>query len=288
MKMRIIVLIIIFVLLLALLVYLIADQYVVTKSEYTVENEKVKDEIKIAVISDLHNTNLFNDNKVVVDMIKEGKPDLIAVVGDMIDEKKESCENVLNVIKPLPEIAPTYYSIGNHDKLYSNYDTYKAELKNAGVVILDDEIENLTINGNKTTILGLTAYSNGEVENPAYTALLKEFCENDNLKIMLCHYPEYSHWFFGKDLYYEYDFDFMLSGHTHGGLVRIPFLGGVYAPEQGYFAEYTKGLYYVDKENKNPYHMLVTAGLGEDQRFIRVNNFPEVAFLTVKPVKEWY
>ena len=118
-----------------------------------------------------------------------------------------------------------------------------------------------------------------------YTELMKELCENDDLRIMLCHYPEFTPWFFGQDLYYESDFELMLSGHTHGGLVRLPFFGGLYAPNQGLFPEYSKGLYYIDKENKNPYHMLVTGGLGPDTRFIRINNFPEISFITVKPVK---
>ena len=117
----------------------------------------------------------------------------------------------------------------------------------------------------------------------SYTALAKQLCENDTFRLLLCHYPEYSQWFFGKDLYYEYDFDLMLSGHTHGGLVRGINGSALYAPQQGFFPEYSKGLYYVDRENKNPYHMLVTAGLGQDGRFIRINNFPEVSFVTIKP-----
>ena len=266
--------------------YIIANQYVITKSEYTIESDRVKSEIKIAVVSDLHNMNFLNNNKGVVKKIKSEKPDLIAVVGDMIDEYAETSENTLNVMTELPDIAPTYYSMGNHDKSFSDYNSYISELENSGVVVLDDKTDKITIDENEITLLGLSGYSFGEVENPAYTALVKDLCENDGLRLMLCHYPEFSQWFFEKDLYYEFDFELMLSGHTHGGLVRIPFVGGLYAPNQGLFPEYTKGLYYVDKENKNPYHMLVTSGLGQDKRFIRVNNFPEVAFVTIKPVNE--
>ena len=107
-----------------LLIYLIADQYVITKTQYTVESDRVNSEIKIAVISDLHNMNFFNNNQEVVDKISSENPDIIAVVGDMIDENSSNAENTLNTIKPLPDIAPTYYSIGNHDKLYSDYNTY--------------------------------------------------------------------------------------------------------------------------------------------------------------------
>lgn len=263
--------------------YIIANQYAITKSEYTIESDRVKSKIKIAVISDLHNMNFLNNNKGVVKKIKSEKPDMIAVVGDMIDEYAESSENTLNVMTELPDIAPTYYSMGNHDKSFSDYNSYISELENSGVVVLDDKTDKITIDENEITLLGLSGYSFGEVENPAYTALIKDLCESDGLRLMLCHYPEFSQWFFEKDLYYEFDFELMLSGHTHGGLVRIPFVGGLYAPNQGLFPEYTKGLYYVDKENKNPYHMLITGGLGQDKRFIRVNNFPEISFVTVKP-----
>ncbi len=264
--------------------YIIANQYKITKSEYTVESDRVKSEIKIAVISDLHNMNFLNDNKGVVKKIQSEEPDIIAVVGDMIDEYAENSENTLNVMTELPDIAPTYYSMGNHDKLFSDYTSYITEVENSGVIVLDDKTDKITIGENEITLLGLSGYSFGEVENPAYTALLKELCENDSLRLMLCHYPEFSQWFFERDLYYESDFELMLSGHTHGGLVRIPYIGGVFAPNQGFFPEYTKGMYYVDKENKNPYNMLVTSGLGQDKRFIRLNNFPEIAFITVKPV----
>ncbi|MEE1076578.1 MAG: metallophosphoesterase [Acutalibacteraceae bacterium] len=264
--------------------YIIANQYKITKSEYTVESDRVKSEIKIAVISDLHNMNFLNDNKGIVKKIQSEEPDIIAVVGDMIDEYAENSENTLNVMTELPDIAPTYYSMGNHDKLFSDYTSYITEVENSGVIVLDDKTDKITIGENEITLLGLSGYSFGEVENPAYTALLKELCENNSLRLMLCHYPEFSQWFFERDLYYESDFELMLSGHTHGGLVRIPYIGGVFAPNQGFFPEYTKGMYYVDKENKNPYNMLVTSGLGQDKRFIRLNNFPEIAFITVKPV----
>ncbi len=268
---------------LILLLCILSWQYFITTSEYTIESDRVKSEVKIAVISDLHNMNFFFNNKAVVDKISSGNPDLIAVVGDMIDSDAKTSKNTLNTMTPLPDIAPTYYSIGNRDKSFSDYDNFIKDIEEAGVVVLDDKVDRININGNDITLLGLSSYSFGDVENPEYTALVKDLCENDTLRLLLCHYPEYSQWFFGNDLYYEYDFDLMLSGHTHGGLVRIPKVGGLYAPQQGWFPEYSKGLYYVDKENKNPYPMLVTAGLGQDTRCIRINNFPEVSFITIKP-----
>ncbi len=268
-------------LLLLLTIYLVADQYVILTPEYTVKSAKVDNDITIAVISDLHSMNYGFDNKVIIEKVKSKSPDIIAVVGDMIDEYDEDTSSALNVMKALPKIAPTYYVVGNHDTLCESYYEFKYESQKAGVNLLLNTKEDITVNGNDVSLLGIIGYSFGEVENRKYTELMEEFCESDSLKILLCHYPEYSMWFFEKDKYYEYDFDLMLSGHTHGGLVRLPFIGGVIAPNQGLFPEYTKGLYYVDKSNKNPYYMLVTGGLGQDRRCLRVNNFPEISFVNI-------
>ena len=274
--------IIVIILFLLLVIYIIADQYVILTPEYTIESSKVNSDITVAVISDLHNMDFGFNNSKVIDKVKSKSPDIIAVVGDIIDEDSKNITPALSVMKALPEIAPTYYVVGNHDILCEYYyDDFKYESKKAGVNFLNDKKEDITIKGNNISLLGITSYSFGDVENKRYTELIRNFCESDSLKILLCHYPEYSTWFFENDKYYEYDFDLMFSGHTHGGLVRLPFIGGIVAPNQGFFPKYTKGLYYVDEENENPYYMMVTGGLGQDKRFFRVNNFPEVVFVNI-------
>ena len=273
--------------------YLICDQYVILTPEYTMKSDKVQNGFKIALISDLHNMDFGNGNRKVIDTVKRNSPDMIAVVGDMIDERSTDITPTLSLMKQLPDIAPTYYVLGNHDKSCPQYEIFKKEIMSSKVhflratdngkeIISKAEIT-ATFNGDKVHILGLHTYSNGEYEDPRYTEIMDKFCSKNGFKILLCHYPEFTPWFFGQDKYYETNFDLMLCGHTHGGLIRIPFVGGLVAPNQGFFPEYDRGLFLVDKENKNPYHMVITGGLGQDRRCIRINNFPQVTLINVVP-----
>lgn len=269
------------------------DQYVILTPEYTIKSDKVENGFTIALISDLHNTDLGRNNQAVLDRIKEKSPDMIAVVGDMIDRWAEDITPTLHLMKNLPDIAPTYYVLGNHDKSCPQYETFKKEIMSSGVHFLrasengGDIVSKAEItakfNGDKVHILGLHTYSNGEYEDPRYTAIMDKFCSKSGFKILLCHYPEFTPWFFGQDKYYETNFDLMLCGHTHGGIIRIPFVGGLIAPNQGLFPEYDRGIFYIDKENKNPYHMVITGGLGQDRRCIRINNFPQITLIHVVP-----
>jgi len=258
-------------------VYLIADQYIIVTTNYTLKSDKINGKITIAMISDLHNMN-FGNNEIVAKKISEAEPDVIFVLGDIVDERTNDLTPALTVMNSLTEVADTYFIFGNHDRLCEQYDEFIDTIGNSGVTVLDDEAVQTTKNGNSVTILGLTSYFEGK----DYVSLMGQLCENDDYKILLCHYPEYTPWFFEKDKYYEYDFDLMLSGHTHGGVVKLPFIGGIIAPSQGLFPEYVYGDYNVDKGNKNPYHMIITSGLGEDKRMIRVNNFPEIAVVTIE------
>ncbi len=279
----------------ALVLYLISDQYVITTSEYTIKSDKITNGFKIAVISDLHNMDFGGSNKAVLDKISEGKPDIIAVVGDIIDESDTDITPALNVMNNLPSIAPTYYVVGNHDRLCPLYESFKQSIMASGVsylrtidygeTFISRAERKIIINGDRVALLGLHNYSTGEAEDKHYTRIMRDFCRKKCFKILLCHYPEYTTWFFEQDKYYKYNFDLMLSGHTHGGVINIPFIGGIIAPNQGLFPEYCKGLYYIDKGNENPYNMIITGGLGEDRRFMRVNNFPEITFVNVVPDK---
>ncbi|MEE0929683.1 MAG: metallophosphoesterase [Acutalibacteraceae bacterium] len=270
-------------LLLIITAYLITDQYLIVNPEYTIESKSINNKFNIAVITDLHSMNFGGDNQVVVDIIQKQSPDMIAVVGDIVDEYNSDITNALNIMTKLPQIAPTYYVVGNHDYKCERYLEFRYEIRESGVTILENEISYIDINENKIAILGLISYSSGEYEEKEYINLMKEFCENSYYKILLCHYPEFTNWFFEQDKYYEYDFDLMLSGHTHGGLINLPLFGGLYAPNQGFLPKYSKGMYYIDEGNKNPYYMIISGGLGQDRRFFRINNFPEVVSVTVNP-----
>lgn len=268
------------------IIYMIVNQYWIVTEDYTIVSEKVNGSFTIALISDLHDMNFGFDNNVIANKISERSPDMIAVVGDIVDEYHSDVTPAINAISKLPSIAPTYYVVGNHDTLCENYSEFKKAIKEKGVITPIDRQKDVSINGNDVRIYGMANYSLGDVEYPEYTEKMNEFCSTDSYKILLCHYPEYTPWFFEQDKYCEYDFDLMLSGHTHGGIVSFPFVGGIYAPNQGFMPEYVKGLYYIDKGNKNPFYMCITGGLGQDRRCVRINNLPEIKFITVTDGKK--
>lgn len=279
-------LITLFLLITIFIVYIITNQYWIVTEDYAVVSEKVNGSFTIALISDLHDMDFGFNNNVIVNKIAERSPDMIAVVGDIIDEYHSDITPAVNVMSKLPSIAPTYYVIGNHDTFNDNYSEFKSIIKKSGVDMVIDSQRDISINGNDVRIYGMANYSLGDVEYPEYTEKMNKFCSTDRYKILLCHYPEYTPWFFEQDKYCEYNFDLMLSGHTHGGIVSFPFVGGIYAPNQGFMPEYVKGLYYIDKGNKNPFYMCITGGLGQDRRCVRINNFPEITFITVTDGKE--
>ncbi len=252
-------------------------------SNYTVESDKINNSMRIVMISDFHHNNFGENNTGLVNKIKEQNPDIITVLGDMINGDINDFTNEINLIEQLCEIAPTYHSMGNHefDSIY--FQEYKQQVRNTGAVLLDDEIINTDIKGNKILIMGLSYYIFKKDETlDKYTALMNQFCSSDNYKILLCHYPEYTKWFFKKDLYCTYNFDLMLSGHTHGGIVRLPFIGGLYSPNQGLFPEYDKGLYEITS-GANPYTMIITSGCSGNTKGIpRINNPNEITVVDIK------
>ncbi|WP_455055410.1 metallophosphoesterase [Merdimonas faecis] len=156
------------------------------------------------------------------------------------------------------------------------------ELEAAGAVVLDKTYVDIEVNGNKVRIGGMYDYAFGLNGNndasaaPSDTlSFLQEFQDTDSLKIMLAHRPD--SFIFG-DASKVWNVDLVVSGHNHGGQVVIPFLGGLYGGDQGWFPEYIHGIYQKDK-----IRMFVTSGLGTHQEKLpRFNNPPEIAVLTIQ------
>ncbi len=153
-----------------------------------------------------------------------------------------------------------------------------AQMEEAGAVVLDKEYLDMEINGQEVRLGGVYGYvlSPDDKEDPEQT-FMKEFQDTDRFKILLSHVPEglllwksMEHW----------DVDLVFSGHVHGGQVRIPFVGGLYDPEEGYFPTYTKGMFECGNGT-----MVLSAGLGSSRGVPRVNNLPELVVCEVKGEK---
>ena len=256
------------------LILTIADLYIsnftLSVTKYTLENKKINESIRIVQLSDLHDKSFGKNNLKLIDKVKSQAPDIITLTGDIVDGNSEnSAKYFSNLLESLKDIAPVYMCIGNHEE----FSPYSQELLSVasehGVILVDGNYTDVTIKGTEMRIGGLSYYRSWYEEHHQF---LKDFSDTDRYTLLLCHYPEYYIW--GVK---NYPIDLMLSGHTHGGMIRLPFLGGLFAPEQRWFPEYDKGLFEGDDIT-----LIISAGLGSSPRYLpRLNNPPEIVSIEI-------
>ena len=228
------------------------------------------DGFRIAQVSDLHNAEMGKDNQKLISMLKDAEPDIIVITGDMIDSRNTNVDIALAFAEKAMQIAPCYYVTGNHESRVNEYDALKEGLNRLGVTVLEDAKTELVVSGEKITIIGVDDpnfkmdYLLND-ESAIKSKLNELMSEDDGYTILLSHRPELF------EAYVDSDLDVVYSGHAHGGQFRIPFIGGVVAPNQGLFPQYDSGIY--TKENTN---MIVSRGVGNSIVPFRINNRPEV------------
>ena len=247
----------------------------------TYELESESTQLKVVVISDLHENNLPN----LCEQIREQSPDSILVVGDMINSTSPNSLKVTKLMKQLVKISPVYYSLGNHELEYIEKGTSDLvkDLKSTGVVVLDKNYVDININNSNIRIGGMYEYAFGNkgnlvkkenMDKEVYNFLC-DFQDTDNYKIMMAHRPD--SFIFG-DASKVWNIDLVVSGHNHGGQVILPFLGGLYGGDQGWFPEYVDGMYKLNNIN-----LFVTRGLGSNEKKLpRFNNRPEISIIDIK------
>ncbi|MGL4572152.1 MAG: metallophosphoesterase [Clostridium sp.] len=262
-------LIIIIVILVALFLYVQNNLLYINKIELNSSEFSLKSDYKIVHLSDLHN-KMFGDNQnKLVDKIKEIKPDMIVYTGDIVDSYSYKEEPALILMAELLKIAPVYYVTGNHEIRLGVYETLKEKFTKLGVTVLEDEVHKIYVEDNEIDLIGL---KDGQIEELEYN--LNEILINnksDNFKMLLSHRPD------GIEVYSNNNIDLAFTGHAHGGQVRIPFFGGIIAPGQGFFPEYTEG-----KHTMNNTTMVVSRGLGNSAFPFRILNRPEIVVLEIK------
>ena len=241
-------------------------------------------EVRAVVISDLHNHSFGGGNHELAEKIRGLEPDLILMDGDMLNAESADARVPLKLIGQLQDTAPVYYALGNHELEYmaAGHPELEEELEAAGAVVLDKEYTDIEINGMQIRLGGMYDYAFGlNGNNDALAApedtltFLQDFQDTDRIKVMLSHRPD--SFIFG-DASKVWDVDLVISGHNHGGQVVIPFLGGLFGGDQGWFPEYVHGM-----NEKDGIRIFETAGLGSDrQKLPRFNNPPEIAVLTIK------
>ncbi len=262
-------------LLVAFLISLYVSNACIKITHHTLESEKITSPVRLAVISDLHSKEFANSNADLYSKIANSKPDLILTVGDMIADKhcnEQGIDYHKEMLSNLCHIAPVYCSLGNHERHSKEFEGIKESIAQSGAVLLEKSSADVELNGNKIRLFGLSYYLSWDEEanNFISEALLTD---SDVFSLLLCHNPEFYVWGIKN-----YPIDLMVSGHTHGGMLKLPVLGPVYAPEQGWFPQYAAGFY----KGENG-HLAVTTGLGSSPEYMpRVFNRPEIMIIDVK------
>ncbi len=257
---------------------------------------------RIVQVSDLHNAVFGKENRQLIDLLAKADPDCIVLTGDLVDCHHTNIEAALDFVKNASRIAPMYYVSGNHeaylDLASDQYQLLKAGLKQYGVTILENEAialsnsqsasfdqaalnpENSSDVCDQVLLIGLSdpgfirnrsnasnGLSNGQIIQSALDSLA---IPETSYSIVLAHHPELF------ETYVENQMDLVLSGHAHGGQFRLPFVGGIYAPNQGFLPQYDAGLYTREQTN-----MVVSRGIGNSEIPLRFNNQPEIVLIVL-------
>lgn len=265
-------------LLTAFIIYSLWADKALTEREFTIKNESIPagfDGFRITHVSDLHNASFGEDNEELLKMLEAAKPDLIAVTGDVVDSRRTDTAVALSFLEKALSIAPVYYVTGNHEARIAQSEDFIGKIKALGVTVLENESLSLTNENESITLCGIAdpAFSadylfGDEAYVTAYN--LEKLQDKNSFTVLLSHRPDFF------ELYAEYGFNLVLSGHAHGGQFRLPFVGGIIAPGQGLFPEYDSGLY-----EKNETSMIVSRGLGNSIIPLRLFNRPEIITVTL-------
>ena len=261
-------------------------------TKYVVENKKVPKEFdgyNIVQISDLHSKLFGENNKKLIQKIKSLNPDIVVVTGDLIDGENNNYNVALDFMKEISKLYRVYYIIGNHEqkslikKYKDEYKDYFNKLHQIDFVNLDNNKVEIVKGDSNINLFGLTVpYSCYKYlfDNQETTSIDIDFLEEklgkvdrEQFNILLAHTPFYF------DEYEKWGADLTLCGHVHGGIVRLPLVGGLLSPDRKFFPKYDLGEYI-----KNKSTMIVSKGLGGSKVLIRVNCKPEIVNIKLKNI----
>ena len=227
------------------------------------------------MVSDLHNAEFGENNVRLLELLSESRPDIIVITGDLVDSGHTDIDIAISFAEEAARIAPVYYVTGNHEARLSQYDRLRNGLEAADVSMLEDRAVELERDGEKITLVGLsdpdfTVRGDifGEVPAMVSTKLESLADTESSYTILLSHRPELFESYAGSGI------DLVLSGHAHGGQFRLPFIGGLVAPNQGLFPKYDAGLY-----TESSTQMVVSRGIGNSIIPVRFNNRPEIVIV---------
>ena len=235
------------------------------------------DNFKIAQVSDIHCNKVGSSDLTFINKIKKFSPDIIVITGDLLDSYNNDIDTAYNILCQLSVISQCYFVSGNHElRLPEEYEKLKEILNKLNITNLNNSSILLEKYSESINLVGVEDYNYFKNEdNLNHKANFKETLENlhlpNHFNILLSHRPE------KFPMYIEAKYDLIFSGHAHGGQWRVPFLGGIFSPSQGFFPKYTSGKYI-----QNDSILIVSRGLGNSSFPIRINNRIELVLVTLK------
>lgn len=232
-------------------------------------------DFKIVHISDLHNTAFGHEQSRLLKAVAKESPDIIIITGDIIDRRRYEQSVAMDFIEGAVLIAPVYFCSGNHEAWSGRWQELSAALRDAGVMIADERCFSIERNGEHILLAGLSDPAFGYAENSecklsAESAEFLQALPQEEFILLLAHRPEYF------EQYSAFDIELVFSGHAHGGQVRLPFVGALFAPGQGILPQYTAGEY-----EQNGTTLFVSRGLGNSIFPLRIGNRPHIISLTL-------
>ena len=260
----------------AITLFLYWQNNAVGVTAYNVTSERLPDAFdgfRILQISDLHNKAFGRDQSRLMKHIEAEAFDIIVITGDIADSRRYDPEPVLALIPQLTRLAPVYYVTGNHESDIADYERLEAEMMANGVVVLRNRAVELKRDEAVIRVAG--------IDDPimhfgtGFESALIELASSDTgYTMLLSHRPE------KMDLYSALDYDLVFSGHAHGGQIRLPFLGGVIAPHQGFFPDLTEGVHVEGATS-----LVISRGLGNSLFPFRLFNPPELVLVTLETLE---
>lgn len=245
---------------------------------YTVASPKLTAEVRLAVVTDFHSSDNADD---VAAMVASCAPDVVLLVGDLFDDDTQNrpTERTLSLMRRLSAQYPCYYVSGNHEAWTGEMDALYQQTAEAGVTVLRMSSGVLTVRGQRIALCGIPdpyeMVFSGAPDTEEQLRQAMENVDSADFTVLLAHRPE----LLAK--YAQFPLDLVVSGHAHGGQVRIPgVLNGLYAPNQGWFPKLAGGAYTQDGTT-----LIVSRGLAVRTRLPRIFNRPEVVLVRCVPAE---
>ena len=235
------------------------------------------DNFKIAQVSDIHCDRVGLSDLSFIKKIKDFNPAIIVITGDVLDSYNNDMDIAYNILSQLAIIAPCYFVSGNHElRLPEEYKQLINIMKKLNITYMNNSNQLITKNSESINLVGVEDYNFFKNEDNLnhrtnFIETLKELYSPDHFNILLSHRPE------KFPIYADIKYELIFSGHAHGGQWRVPFVGGIFSPSQGFFPKYTNGNYALEDST-----IIVSQGLGNSSFPIRINNRIELVLATLK------